>query len=700
MSDSPIRVGLVGAGYIAPWHAGAVNKLPNARVVAVCDTSIGAARKLAESIGASAYASLESMLQEARCDAVHILSPPHLHKDQAIVALRSGAHVFVEKPFALSAADCQVVCDAARTADRMISVNHNFLGLGSYNRLKSLVKEGSLGRIDSIDLHWLYPLPPLRSGPFGSWMLRQPGNLLLELGPHLYAFVVDLFGQLENIQVVVEKPIVIPGGIEHFQSWKVLAQAGGVSVTIHVSLVEGVDDRSVSLRGVAGSARLDFASDTLIVHRSNNADIIVNPLLSAWGTGWQYIREGTRNAWRQSRSLNRESPYALSFQSAVRTFYGAISDRGATDSRFSGESATAVIDGIERTLAKASIPAVPTVSARPELPGPCTVLVTGGTGFIGRYLVRALVDSGRKVRVLSRGSFNPFPELGANIELCSASPRDTDAMRSALTGIDTVYHLARADEATWEGYLQNDVGVAEAVGRAALAAGVRRFIYCGTIASYDASVPGRPISESTTFGDMSRRNLYARSKAMCEERLTRLYRDEGLPLVIARPGIVVGAGGPLQHWGIGRWNGAGAVKIWGSGDNILPFVLVEDVADGLVLMADADGIEGQSFNLIGEPMLTAKSYFNAICETSQTRIQVDTGNLFKFYVMDLMKFAIKRTLLGRETVTLPTLSDWRSRAHLSPFLNEQSKSVLGWKPESDRGRFIERAIGGTHLFGY
>jgi nucleoside-diphosphate-sugar epimerase len=92
---------------------------------------------------------------------------------------------------------------------------------------------------------------------------------------------------------------------------------------------------------------------------------------------------------------------------------------------------------------------------------------------------------------------------------------------------------------------------------------------------------------------MADRNLYARSKAECERRLTGMHRDRGLPLTIARPGIVVGGDGPLQHWGIGRWHGAGAVRVWGTGRNPLPFVLIDDVVDGLIRMADRPEAVGE-----------------------------------------------------------------------------------------------------------
>src|SRR5690606_4092263 len=161
---------------------------------------------------------------------------------------------------------------------------------------------------------------------------------------------------------------------------------------------------------------------------------------------------------------------------------------------------------------------------------------------------------------------------------------------------------AKSMDTTWESALENDVGVALRVAGAAQEAGVRRLVYTGTIASYDMSDPSVTITEATGFGaDMSDRNLYARSKAECEAQLMELQRKHALPLVIARPGLVGGAGGPLQRWAIGRWHGAGALRIWGHGRNVLPFVLADDVSDALIRMMEVDAAVGQSFNRIGEP---------------------------------------------------------------------------------------------------
>lgn len=703
MSNQVIRVGLVGAGYIASWHAQTLAQLKGVKLAAVCDPAAAAAKALADRYGAAPHSTLSEMLAAGACDAVHILTPPHLHREQAEACLEAGAHVLVEKPFALSTSDAKAVLDAAARAERLVAVNHNFLGLPSYRRLKELIAGGFPGRIDSADLHWRYPLAPLRSGPYGLWMLRSPENLLLELGPHLFAFAVDLFGQLDDIDLRLSKPITLPTGVALPQGWLISARAGHVDVRISLSLVEGPDDRSVSLRGVAGTARLDLAADTLVLQRPNTSELILGPLFNEFSAAGQHVRQSTANAKQQLLSLNQKSPYALGFLGMIGSFYEAIARNEPIDRRFDANSAVTVIDAIERTTARIprqDHPAMPaSVSAAQR---PATELIIGGTGFIGRYLTHNLVQKGKRVRVLSRGKSNPFHELGDQVEVVPVSPNDREGLRKAMQDIETTYHLGRATENTWQGYLDNDVGVTQRIGETAVEAGVKLFVYTGTIASYDASSPGQVITEQTGFGsteDMQNRNLYARSKALCEAKLSELQKNAGLPLVIARPGIVVGAGGPLQHWGIGRWNGSAAVKVWGDGRNILPFVLVEDVAEALARMSRAD-IIGQSFNLIGEPMMSACDYFDAIHELTGTRINVQPGTLSAYYVVDTLKYGLKRYLLRQSHLRRPSLKDWRSRAHLSIFSNAHAKAVLGWEPETDRRRFAERMIGGPALFGY
>ncbi|MEM7091138.1 MAG: NAD-dependent epimerase/dehydratase family protein, partial [Pseudomonadota bacterium] len=640
-------------------------------------------------------------LQSGLCDAVHILTPPDNHAELAIRALQAGMHVLVEKPVALTATEVQNIADAAKTANRRFHAGHNFLGLPSYERLKTQIARGAIGRISSAELCWNYPFAPLRSGPFGIWPLRSPQNLLLELGPHLMGAAVDLFGQVSIESVQLGHFIELPDGGARPQSWRILARAGDVELTFALSLVETVDDRALTIRGSTARARLDLAADTLVLDSENCSDLMLNPFRRQLALSWQHLHLGTGNALRQLVSLNRQSPYALSFQGMMRSVYDPVRDNRPPDARFSADSAVQVAQALDGALAKAKFAPQPTRRPGTAKPPSPTVMVVGGTGFIGRALTRALAAQGTHVRVVSRRTTGLFDDLADRVETQAVSLRDEGALQQAMSGIDTVFNLARTVDQDWDSCLQNDVAVAERIAQAALNTGVRRLIYTGTIASYDMSDPGVTITEATGFAeDMSDRNLYARSKAECERRLMALHDSRGLPVIIARPGIVLGRGGPLQHWGIGRWHGAGAVRIWGNGRNILPFVLIDDTVDALIRMAETDAIEGEDFNIVGAPLLSARDYFDAIEDLCGARIRASTGHLHLMYAADAVKHILKSRVLRRASLTRPSLTDWKSRAHLTPFDTTKARSMLDWHPESDKAAFLRRAVADANLFGF
>src|SRR5215813_7316417 len=101
----PIRVGIVGAGYVSHYHIRAVQSTGLATVVAIADSNQERAAEVARIFHIPVvYSSLGEML-DARPDVVHILTPPESHCPLTLEALDMGCHVMVEKPMAESAAD-------------------------------------------------------------------------------------------------------------------------------------------------------------------------------------------------------------------------------------------------------------------------------------------------------------------------------------------------------------------------------------------------------------------------------------------------------------------------------------------------------------------------------------------------------------------------------------------------------------------
>ena len=198
----PTRVAIVGTGYIASFHARAIRGVKDVELASVCDTNFGGAQAFASNWGVpEAFGSLDAMLRNQRLDAVHVLAPPDQHHALASVALRSGAHVFLEKPMCTSVAEADNLLLTARDRVLKIGVNHNFLYSAAYERLRKIVHSGAIGPLDHVTFNYFFELPQIRFGPFDSWMLRAPGNVIFEVGPHLVSAVLDLVGKPEHLSV-------------------------------------------------------------------------------------------------------------------------------------------------------------------------------------------------------------------------------------------------------------------------------------------------------------------------------------------------------------------------------------------------------------------------------------------------------------------------------------------------------------------
>jgi nucleoside-diphosphate-sugar epimerase len=320
------------------------------------------------------------------------------------------------------------------------------------------------------------------------------------------------------------------------------------------------------------------------------------------------------------------------------------------------------------------------------------VLVLGGSGFIGRRLVAALARAGHPVRVVSRramappsGHFRHEPHIQA------ADVRNADDIVQAAEGCRTVIHLVSGAPADWAGYERLFVEGTRNVAEACLHSGAQQLLFASSIAAYDLG-HGRTITESTPLDGNPRRAEYTRAKVACEQLLARMRRERQLPVTVFRPGVVVGAGGPVEHLGIGFWPTPTHCVSWGSRtDGPLPFVLVDDVAAAFVAAVGRPELAGESFNLVGDVRLTAEEYLDALREASGRDIRLHRQSIAKWYSVEVAKWMVKTAARKRENV-FPSYRDLASRSLRAPFDCTRAKQMLDWHPVADRARFIELGI--------
>lgn len=697
-----LRAAIIGTGYIADFHARAIAKAPGVELVAVCDSNAALAAGFAAQWGVASYGSLDAMLAAERIDALHVLTPPDSHHAVSRQALNSGLHIFLEKPMCVSAAECTDLLEIADKAKLKIGVNHSLTFEGAFARLREHIRAGDLGPLDHITINCFIELAFIRFGPFTNWMLREPQNAMLEIGPHPISALLDLVGEPDNFDVIADRDVIIPGGARVYRRWRIRTSSGRTTADVNIDVGPGFQQRTIAVRGLAGSAFVDLDANTCMIDRRTPAGIDFDRRRRSLSQAAQ-LRDQSRETFRdyvlgKAKLGKRGGPFANSIQDSVAAFYAGLRGGHDLDSRIDGAFGKTVIETCERICASAGLqggverraPAV----ARDLKPG---VLVLGGTGFIGRKLIQQLLDKGHTVRAAARGASFQLEDLGSDrLEIKRGDMRSPSDIDTMLDGVDHVIHLATTDAKTWPQYLEREIEPTRYLARACLAHGVKRLVYTSTIDCYYAGPGAGTITERTPLDPkIGRRNTYARAKAAIEHLLFDMHRSEGLPLVVVRPGIVIGEGGNPFHFGVGRWASESVVETWGDGENPLPLVLVDDVAQGMVQAMETPGIEGRSFNLIDAPMLSARDYIAAVERIAGIRVAVHPASMWQLYLDDLAKWPVKRAVGHPDGARVPSYHDWQSRTQKAIFDCTATREELGWTPISDPEAMVERGVGGS-----
>jgi len=189
-----IKVAIVGAGFMGGMHAEVYRNLNKARLTAIVDSDLEKARLLADKYKATAYSSLEELLNQEDIDAVDICLPTFLHKEYVIKAVRLGKDILCEKPIALTLKDAEEMIQAVGRAKVKLMVAQVIRFWPEYVELKRIHQSGELGRLFSITLTRLSPTP---TWAWDNWLAdtERSGGALLDLHIHDTDYLLYLLGK-------------------------------------------------------------------------------------------------------------------------------------------------------------------------------------------------------------------------------------------------------------------------------------------------------------------------------------------------------------------------------------------------------------------------------------------------------------------------------------------------------------------------
>ena len=172
-------------------------------------------------------------------------------------------------------------------------------------------------------------------------------------------------------------------------------------------------------------------------------------------------------------------------------------------------------------------------------------LVTGGTGFVGSHVARALVEAGHEVRVLHRRSSRMDALQGLDFEPVIGDVLERESLAAACAGCELVFHVA-AVAAYWREERRRMVAInvegTRRVLEVAREAGVRRVVFTSSAASLGLRRDGRPADETARFNLLPHQFPYGHSKHLAERCAQHALQQHGQDVVIVNPVIVMGPG--------------------------------------------------------------------------------------------------------------------------------------------------------------
>ena len=327
-----LHIAVIGCGKVADQHVQAIHRIADCEIVAVCDRELLMAKQLGERFGVSAcFSDLREMLDAVSPDVIHITTPPQSHFALAKQCLESGAHVYLEKPFTITAGEAEALIQLAEHRGLKVTVGHNYQFTLEMLEMRRLISEGYLGgRPIHLESYWSYDLGgSMYAGAFlGSrahWLHELPGQLFHNIISHGIAKLAEFLD--DDVRLIVatahrSSQLSQHGGSDLMDELRVLLRDkyGTTALFCFSSQFRPALNR-LRIYGPHNSLMVDILTGTLI----KSAGASYKSYLTYFIPPWKNAREYVRNLRLNITNFIRQRLYQdFGMKELIERFYNCI----------------------------------------------------------------------------------------------------------------------------------------------------------------------------------------------------------------------------------------------------------------------------------------------------------------------------------------------------------------------------------------
>ena len=326
-----LKVAIIGCGKVADQHVEAIHRIPGCEIVALCDREALMAKQLGQRFAiAKCFSDLKQMLETVSPDIVHITTPPTSHFSLAKQCLESGSHVYLEKPFTVTASETESLIELAQQRGLNITVGHNYQFTLEMLEMRRLVEAGFLGgKPTHLESYWSYDLGDLRYasaflGNRNHWVRQLPGQLFHNIISHGIAKLAEFLDD-ELIEIVASahqsEQLRSLGAQEVLDELRVMIRdkSGTTASFCFSTQIKGLNQLRVY--GPSGSLTADIITGSLVRNKSRSYKSYLTYFVPPLKNAHEYFKNARAN---MANFLTRQLYQDFGMKELIERFYNSI----------------------------------------------------------------------------------------------------------------------------------------------------------------------------------------------------------------------------------------------------------------------------------------------------------------------------------------------------------------------------------------